>query len=362
MLYEFMTARRDEILGRCLVDLRNKYPEYSDDELMAELPGFFDQFIAALRFDAVGDAAETPLSEPVAAQHAALRKEQGFDLARLVHDFGLICEKTTEVASLHEKTFTPREFQIFNRSLDEAMAKGIESFSEQADRERSIDISERRKQLAFLAHEIRNALGNAMAGFHVLRQGNVAVKGATADLVHRALSRIAALLPDILTDPHGAEMPVLRPGELQLREFLGQVAAESFPERGIRVELDVPADLSIEADPALLTSALGNLLQNAIKFTRDNESVILRAYRKDRNVSIEVEDRCGGLPETSVEDLFKPFVQKHSDRRGMGLGLAIARRAVEGHAGHITIRNLPGVGCIFEITLPLNTPSTLKAV
>ena len=81
----------------------------------------------------------------------------------------------------------------------------------------------------------------------------------------------------------------------------------------------------------------------------------LRAHGNENTVCIEIEDRCGGLPEISAEELFKPFIQRHSDRRGMRLGLAIARRAVEGHGGRIRIRNLPDLGCVFEIMLPYNT-------
>ena len=362
MLYEFMTARRDEILGRCLADLRNQYPKYSDDDLVGELPTFFDQFISALRCHATvaTAASEIPLSESVAAQHAALRKNQGFDQSRLVHDLGLICDKTTEVGSLHGEMFTAREFQILNRCIDDTLAKAIESFSEQVECERSTEYSERREQLACLVHEIRNALGNAITGFDLIRKGEVAPHGSTADLVHRALSRIAVLLPDILAETHLGGKPVLKAEQLQLSDFLAQISSEALPERGIRVQLQVPQDLWIEADARLLSSALTNIIQNAIKFTRDNESIILRARQNENTVCIEIEDRCGGLPKTSAEDLFKPFIQRHSDRRGMGLGLAIARRAVEGHAGRIRIRNLPDLGCVFEIMLPNNTGTNKK--
>jgi len=204
-------------------------------------------------------------------------------------------------------------------------------------------------------------LGNAITGFDLIRKGEVAPHGSTADLVHRALSRIAVLLPDILAETHLGGKLVLKAEQLQLSDFLAQISSEALPERGIRVQLQVPQDLWIEADARLLSSALMNIIQNAIKFTRDNESIILRARQDENTVCIEIEDRCGGLPETSAEDLFKPFLQRHSDRRGMGLGLAIARRAVEEHAGRIRIRNLPDLGCVFEIMLPHNRGTNKKA-
>ena len=68
---------------------------------------------------------------------------------------------------------------------------------------------------------------------------------------------------------------------------------------------------------------------------------------------IEVEDECGGIPETK-DDPFQPFGDRRgNDRTGLGLGLSIARKAVRAHHGDIHIRNLPGKGCIFVIAVPL---------
>ena len=70
-------------------------------------------------------------------------------------------------------------------------------------------------------------------------------------------------------------------------------------------------------------------------------------------VLIEVEDQCGGIPE-GVADPFKPFTERRKhDRTGLGLGLSIARKAVRMHGGEVTYRNLPGIGCVFVIELPL---------
>ena len=68
---------------------------------------------------------------------------------------------------------------------------------------------------------------------------------------------------------------------------------------------------------------------------------------------IEVEDECGGIPEIKA-DPFQPFGERRRhDRSGLGLGLSIARKAVRAHGGDITIRNMPGNGCVFVIELPL---------
>ena len=96
-----------------------------------------------------------------------------------------------------------------------------------------------------------------------------------------------------------------------------------------------------------------NLLSNAFKNTPAGGHVGLRARAEDRRLLIEVEDECGGLP-PGKGDLFQPFGERRgSDRSGLGLGLAIARKAVRAHGGEITIRNLSGKGCVFIVDVPL---------
>src|SRR5262249_49122871 len=151
---------------------------------------------------------------------------------------------------------------------------------------------------------------------------------------------------------------VTRHDWIALDQIFTNLEQEAPVERGIRIDLEVEKDLIVDVDEHLLVSAISNLLQNAIKFTRNNETIILRASHVDGAVCIEVEDRCGGLPDGSSEDLFQPFVQKNSDGRGAGLGLAIARQATEAHGGTLHVRNMPGTGCVFVIQIP-RTPRVL---
>jgi signal transduction histidine kinase len=102
----------------------------------------------------------------------------------------------------------------------------------------------------------------------------------------------------------------------------------------------------------MIASAVSNLLQNAFKFSRPDGTVTLSARAADDRILIDVEDECGGLPDGKAEELFRPFEQKGSNRTGLGLGLSISRRAVEANDGNITVRNMPGKGCIFTIDLP----------
>jgi len=109
----------------------------------------------------------------------------------------------------------------------------------------------------------------------------------------------------------------------------------------------------VNADPQLLASAVTNLLNNAFTYTHAGGRVVLRVNHEHERVMIEVEDQCGGIPD-SAADRFQPFGERRGrDRTGLGLGLSIARKAVEAHGGDIHIRNIPGTGCVFTIEIPV---------
>jgi signal transduction histidine kinase len=110
--------------------------------------------------------------------------------------------------------------------------------------------------------------------------------------------------------------------------------------------------VAIAADRQVLAAVMGNLLQNAFKFTRPRSAVTLKVGASAERVLIEIQDECGGLPGGNVNELFGPFEQRSADRTGLGLGLAFSRWGVEANHGRIYARNLPDVGCVFTVDLP----------
>jgi signal transduction histidine kinase len=123
-------------------------------------------------------------------------------------------------------------------------------------------------------------------------------------------------------------------------------------ERNQTLEIQIDPLLVFEADQQLVYSALSNLVQNALKYTPPKGKIQVRGEFVGETVIIRVEDECGGLRTSVAEALFKPFSQGHENRKGLGLGLSIARKAIALNHGKVEARNLPGKGCIFTITLP----------
>jgi signal transduction histidine kinase len=89
---------------------------------------------------------------------------------------------------------------------------------------------------------------------------------------------------------------------------------------------------------------------------------MLRVNASADRVLLEVEDECGGLPDGKYRRVVPSFEQRHADRTGLGLGLAFSSWGAEVNDGRISVRSLPGRGCVFTIDLPRFAASVLAIV
>jgi signal transduction histidine kinase len=141
-----------------------------------------------------------------------------------------------------------------------------------------------------------------------------------------------------------------------LAEFVHDVtitASLEAAERGCKFTVShIDKELAVNVDRDLLLSAVGNLLQNAFKFTEHGTEVSLNAYAAADRIHIDIADHCGGLPPGAVDSMFRPFTQHGLDRSGAGLGLTISRRSVEANHGVLRVSDKAGSGCVFTIDLP----------
>jgi signal transduction histidine kinase len=211
------------------------------------------------------------------------------------------------------------------------------------------------ERLGFFAHELRNLVNTAIVAFDVLRTGNVGVAGSTGTVLHRSLMGVRALIGRSLAEVRLTQS-VQNQEQFMVSQFIEELAPAATLEanaRGIRLTvMPVEDGVAIEADRQFLAGVVGNLLQNAFKFTRPRTTVTLRVFASAERVLIEIQDECGGLPRGNVNELFRPFEQRGADRTGVGLGLALSRRGVEANNGRIYARNLPDRGCVFIVDLP----------
>jgi signal transduction histidine kinase len=125
----------------------------------------------------------------------------------------------------------------------------------------------------------------------------------------------------------------------------------------LSVEEKVNAELWVEADEALLTRALENLLDNARKYG-NGSGLEMEARREGESVVFAVRDHGPGIPESELPHVFDPFFRGEGARgraTGFGLGLALARRVAEAHGGTAAAYNAEGGGARIELRLPLQS-------
>ncbi len=355
-LHEFLDTYSDDLIDTCVRKIKSATSQDQHGQIGDHLREFVADVARALR--RAESAHESAFrSEIPPAELARDRYRRGFRIEDLVPMYTSLSVALGEIGGRHNLTFKASEYGHFNLEIDVRVAEAVGSFSAAWDAAKDHAAGER---MGFLAHELRNALASTSMAFHMLEQGHVGTNGRTADLVRRNLRRMDVLIDHALTAAR-AQSGLVRATlcKIPLTPVLQDIEASAVLERGIRLHLEVDGALEVIAEAHLLISAVGNLVQNAIKFSRDDASVVVRAGRDGEAITIEVEDECGGLrlPDRKAEELFEPFVRGGADRRGVGLGLAITRDIVRGLSGEIVMRDLPGKGCIFAVRLPVPAPA-----
>ncbi|WP_186310724.1 sensor histidine kinase [Paraburkholderia sp. BCC1886] len=371
MLHNFLTNNRAELIARCQERVSVRLArDASADQLENGIPKLIDQLIHVLKFEqsgrpkdalrvsgsAGGDSLFSELGVS-AALHGRDLIRLGYTIDEVVHDYGDLCQTLTDLAHERDAPFTVEEYRTFNRCLDNAIADAVKEFSYQRDFNVAGEFSaEENERRGLFAHELRDHLNVAKLAFAAIKAGGLPVLGATGTVLERALGRLEKVIDSSIDD---VRPPGPRSGKWQVfsvADFIGEVAYAADLAAQVRgCKLIVPAvdaTLAIHGDRDLLYSAVGNLLQNAFKFTRPNTEVSLTAYAASDRILIDVADHGGGLAPGMAEQMFQPFTQFGTDRSGLGLGLSIARRSVELNDGVLSVRVVLNVGCIFTISLP----------
>jgi signal transduction histidine kinase len=328
MLHEFLDANRPALIARCLQKLAQRPSTRAEARRWnsaCRVPGRGDPHAAhgadqhahaePARLGRSGGTIDS-LSEigETAAAHGRELMAQGYTIEQVVHDYGDLCQAITDLAFELNKTIQIDEFRTLNRCLDNAIAGAVTEFSYQRD-----SVAADRQALAlnhrigYFAHELRNLLNTAMLALTVLKDGPVGLGGATGAVLDRSLVGLRNLIDRSLADVKLAAGLPLKSRLFSLSEFIAEIDVSASLEAGVRncrlLVSPVDPGLAVDADRELLLAAVGNLLQNAFKFTHEGSQVRLSAYASADRILIDVEDCCGGLPEGAEARLFVPFSQ-----------------------------------------------------
>jgi len=381
-MHEFLTVYRSELIDRCRRKVAERTaPTTTKQEQEREhgIPLFLDQLVKTLQIEQTTHPMRSrkvsgPSSGVIpyfsemgesAARHGRELLLRGFTVDQVVHDYGDLCQAITDLAFEVKAPIQIDEFRTLNRSLDNAIAAAVTEFNYGHDSivadQHTQDLNER---LGSFAHELRNIVNTATLALSTITAGNVGLTGATGDVLRRSLVGLRTMVDRSLSEVRMTAGLPLQHRLFSLADFIAEMKLSASLEAqmkqcGLIISV-VDPKLAVDADRELLFSALGNLLQNAFKFTHAKSEVTLNAYAAADRILIDVADKCGGLPPGKAEEMFLPFTQQGSDKTGVGLGLSISRRSVEANGGVLSVRDIPGEGCVFTIDLPRHAISEFR--
>jgi signal transduction histidine kinase len=223
----------------------------------------------------------------------------------------------------------------------------------------------RREFIANAAHELRTPLTNLQGYLEALRDGVIQADRATYESLYEEADRLVRLSRSLDTLAAGdAGSDWSNPEVLDLTAAIAgavELAAPGFDRAGIRIETVLPPGLMVPADPDGLAQVLGNLLQNAQRYTPAGGSVTVRADRQPETVTVTVANTGEGIPEADLPHVFERFyrVEKSRDRGrgGAGIGLAIVQQAIEAAGGRVGVESADGL-TRFWFSLPAQLHSS----
>ncbi|HUY21660.1 MAG TPA: ATP-binding protein [Acidimicrobiales bacterium] len=232
------------------------------------------------------------------------------------------------------------------------------------------DVSERRRLeeirrdfVANVSHELKTPMGAlGLLAETLVSEADPTVAQRLASRIHSEAFRVSRIIDDLL-DLSRIEAEEAPPREPVLVNLIMAEAVErvraAAEQRDVKIELEEPPPVTVLGDRRQLVSALYNLLENAVKFSYDGNSVRFAGAVTDGQVRLDVEDHGVGIPARDLDRIFERFYRVDQGRSrnsgGTGLGLSIVRHVAANHQGHVEVDSREGEGSTFRLILPAHS-------
>jgi len=226
----------------------------------------------------------------------------------------------------------------------------------------------RRDFVANVSHELRTPLSILRGYIETLRDSPETSREELSrilSVMERHSKRLDLLAEDLLTLAQlESANPNLQLDDVALSSFFGELIRDwekKFANKQLNVTVDVAPDLpTIRADRGRLQEALYNLLDNAVKYSRERGEITLMARRRDQQIVLSVSDNGIGIGKEDLPRIFERFyradkARSHNSVRGTGLGLAIAKHIAQLHGGRVEVESELENGTTIRVVLPLVT-------
>ncbi len=218
--------------------------------------------------------------------------------------------------------------------------------------------------ISFAAHELRGPI-TVIRGYLDVLSDELADKfeDDQQELFHRLIvsaNRLSGYIDNILnTSRYDRRHLKMNLSEESLANIYDSISDDMSLRAGAQnrmLSVDIPSDLpTIAADKASISEVLGNLIDNAIKYSNEGGVINVKAKLSGNFVDIAIEDHGIGMPDNVLSNLFQKFYRSHRSREavaGTGIGLYISKAIVESHGGTISVRSEDGRGSTFIVSLP----------
>ncbi|MCI2285809.1 ATP-binding protein [Colwellia sp. MSW7] len=219
-----------------------------------------------------------------------------------------------------------------------------------------------RRLLGDVSHELRSPLTRLQMALGLAQQDSTSTEGREQYLqrCQREIDRLDHMIENVLslsrlentlhtTESEQVNMSALIKNIVNDEQFVAD-------KKSISIEVNTPENVIIEADQTLLTSAISNVLSNAVKYSPESSVIEVTLTTDKQHVTLVISDCGEGVPEEALTQLFTPFyrVNLARDRNtgGTGLGLAIAKQAITAHQGEIFAKNNANKGLSVIIHIP----------
>ena len=213
-----------------------------------------------------------------------------------------------------------------------------------------------------VSHELRSPLARMSVALELARKKIKNSSSLELDRIAREIERLEMLISELMVFVRmESNTNSGLDSHICVHRILGQVVHDANYEmltRNAKITLSCDKDLQVRGDARLLQRAVENIARNACYYSPENSVINITGIKKDEHIEISIEDSGPGIPQNMLDNIFQPFVRvssaRESDTGGSGIGLAIAKRVIDLHKGHIVASNKTiGKGLIVTITLPL---------
>jgi signal transduction histidine kinase len=310
---------------------------------------------AAGKRDADGEAG---VPDTAAQSHGAARAESGFTMEQMVSEYRALRASVTRLWIDHTGELARTDLGDlvrFNEAIDQALAESTSRFTQGLDHSKEMF-------LAMLGHDLRTPLGAIIGSAHIMVNTkdlpDVALKRAF--LILNSGQRMNALVGDLLDFTRsrlGGGIPIVR-RHIDIAKVCRQAVEEIaalHPQRV--VNFDVTGDCQGQWDQARISQAFANVIANAVQHGAANTPINIVVRGGAEAVAVAVHNRGPVIPANELDKIFNPMHRIEGDkpvapRQNLGLGLYIAERIVDAHAGRLDVESSDEKGTTFTIHFP----------